>query len=330
MLQSLRASALDVNQQNVLSIINGLDTFLANATGDVDDDGDNVANAYIINNQGIIANNLHFEGGPQGYSPTQCGTTEGQALLIQGYYYIWKATGNPAYLAKAELYLNAYITYFYGGIAPPNPPDVYASNWMINAKNPFTAYGPTSIQNPDSPGYLGIPVTFTNGVGNIPAGGTTFGDQLVRLYQVYTGQLGYVSVQANPTDGGVDLPFTSYTATNGSWDSNGDSVSTPEGAIVGNIVLSDLTYNGTANVAYVIADGGVIERNALFDVWPTWRALTPDQWGNSIDSEQWFCEICLLMYQATGNELYNNVYLSSFETCVQASIVDDVTTYFNQ
>lgn len=60
--------------QNAISIINGLDGFLARHTGDVDDSGNNVSNKYIINSEGVLANNLHFEGGPQDYTPTQYAT----------------------------------------------------------------------------------------------------------------------------------------------------------------------------------------------------------------------------------------------------------------
>lgn len=56
------------DQQNINSILYGLDNFLDRHTGDVNDDGDNLINKFIINNEGILANNMHFEGGPQDYT----------------------------------------------------------------------------------------------------------------------------------------------------------------------------------------------------------------------------------------------------------------------
>lgn len=128
------------DQQNINSILYGLDNFLDRHTGDVNDDGDNLINKFIINNEGILANNLHFEGGPQDYTPTQCATTEGQALTILGYYYAYKGTGDPKFLDKAKYFFDAYVKYFYGGVPVPNPPDIYRANWMLNGKNPFEVY----------------------------------------------------------------------------------------------------------------------------------------------------------------------------------------------
>ncbi|WP_175658230.1 hypothetical protein [Burkholderia vietnamiensis] len=323
-------AAAHAQSQNALSIMHGLDDFLARHTGDVDDAGFNVSTKFIINNEGVLANNLHFEGGPQGYTPTQCATTEGQALLILGYYYAWKGTGNPAYLTKAEQYFQAYVTYFYGGVPVPNPPAIYRSNWMLNGKNPFEVYGPPNPLDDQSPGFYGQPVTFTNGVGVIPAGSPTYGDQLVKVYKVFTGRVAYHSVRAGPGHGGTLLPFASFTATNGTWNNTNDSIATPPGQAVGTVVLQDTTFNGVANVGYVVHSGVMIPRNTPFDVWPTWRTLTPDQYGNAIDAEQWFTEAALLLYNATGNQFYNQVYQCAIATCLEASVVDDVTYYFRK
>ncbi|WP_049027224.1 hypothetical protein [Burkholderia cenocepacia] len=318
------------DQQNINSILYGLDNFLDRHTGDVNDDGDNLINKFIINNEGILANNMHFEGGPQDYTPTQCATTEGQALTILGYYYAYKGTGDPKFLDKAKYFFDAYVKYFYGGVPVPNPPDIYRANWMLNGKNPFEVYGPANPQNKGSPGFYGQPVTFVNGVGQIPQGQPTFGEQTVKVYKVFTGRYAYESVRAGPAHGGTLLPFTSFVATNGTWDSNYDPVTPTPGQPVGTIVLQDTTFNGTASVSYVIHSGVMIPRNVNFDVWPTWRALTPDQFGNAIDAEQWFCEAALLLYRETGNDYYNQIYQCAIKTCLEASVVDDVTYYFRQ
>ncbi|MFP3798427.1 hypothetical protein [Paraburkholderia sp. SIMBA_027] len=329
------AVATGAAKQNVTSILYGLDNFLTRHTGDVDDAGTDVSNKFIINTDGVLANNLHFEGGPQDYTPTQCATTEGQSLLILGYYHAYKGSGDPQFLAKAEYYFNAYAKYFYGGVAVPNPPDIYRANWMANGKNPFEVYGPSSgnapgVDNSESPGFYGQPVTFVNGVGQIPTGVPNSGERLVKVYEVFEGNYAYESVRAGPEHGGTSLPFASFVATNGTWDSNYDAVTPTDGQAVGTIVLQDTTFNGTANVSYVIHSGVMIPRNALFDVWPTWRTLTTDEYGNAIDAEQWFCEAALLLYKETGNELYNQIYQCSLKTCLEASVVDDVTYYFRQ
>lgn len=323
-------AAFKSEQQNINSIMYGLNNFLDRHTGDVDDAGTNLVNKFIINNEGVIANNLHFEGGPQDYTPTQCATTEGQALTILGYYYAYKGTGDVSFLQKAEYYFNAYVKFFYGTQPIPNPPAVYRANWMLNAKNPFEVYGPTNPENTAAPGFWGQPVTFVNGVGQIPVGNPTYGDQLVKVYKVFTGLPAYQSVRAGPRRNGQLIPFASFVATNGTWDSNYDAVTPVPGQAVGTIVLHDATFNGTATVSYVIHSGVMIPRNTPFDVWSTWRTLTPDQYGNAIDAEQWFCEAALLLYRETGNEYYNQIYQCANATCIEASIVDDVTYYFRQ
>ncbi|OXI47657.1 hypothetical protein [Burkholderia aenigmatica] len=323
-------AANNSDQKNINSILYGMESFLERHTGDVNDDGDNLINKFILNNEGILANNMHFEGGPQDYTPTQCSTTEGQALLILGYYYAYKGTGDPKFLDKAKYYFDAYVKFFYGGVPVPNPPDIYRANWMLNGKNPFEVYGPNNPQNVGSPGFYGQPVTFVNGVGQIPTGQPTFGEQTVKVYKVFTGRYAYESVRAGPAHGGTLLPFTSFVATNGTWDSNYDAVTPTPGQPVGTIVLQDTTFNGTASVSYVIHSGVMIPRNVNFDVWPTWRALTPDQFGNAIDAEQWFCEAAQLLYRETGNDYYNQIYQCSLKTCLEASVVDDVTYYFRQ
>lgn len=317
-------------KQNVLSIINGLDSFLDRHTGDVDDNGDNLIGQFIINREGMLANNLHFEGGPQDYTPTQCATTEGQSLLILGYYYIWRATGNPTYLAKAEKYMQCYIDYFFGAVPIPNPPAIYRANWIMNGKNPFMVYGPSNPLDDESPGFYGTPVTFTNGVGVIPAGAPNYGDQLIKVYQIFSGKFAYDSVRAGPASGGTSYTFASFMATNGAWNKKYDTTSMPAGTSVGTIILDDASFNGTLSVSYVIGSENTIGRNQPFDVWPTWRTLTPDELGNAIDAEQWFCEACLLLYKATGSQTYKQLYECSLLTCMDAAVVDDVTYYFRQ
>lgn len=190
--------ASNSDQQAINGILQGFQSFLDRHTGDVNDDGDNLINKFIINNQGVLANNLHFEGGPQDYTPTQCATTEGQALTILGYYYAYKGTGDRFYLDKAIYFFDAYVKYFYNGVPPPNPPAVWRANWMLNAKNPFEVYGRNNPENTAAPGFWGQSINFVNGVGVIPAGAPTFGDQLVKVYQVFTGLPAYQSVRAAP------------------------------------------------------------------------------------------------------------------------------------
>jgi hypothetical protein len=329
MLSSLRVGHSS-EQQNALSIIHGFNNFLERKTGDVDDNGDNVVGAFVINNEGMLCNNLHFEGGPQDYTPTQCSTTEGQSLLILGYYYLWKGTGNPVWLQKAEQYFDCYVRYFYGTAPVPNPPAIYRANWIMNGKNPFMVYGPPNPLSAQSPGFYGEPIQFTNGVGVIPAGGTTFGDKLVKVYQIFTGKFAYDSVRAGPAHGGTSYTFQSFMATNGAWDKKYNSTTMSANTAVGTIILDDTSFTGTLSVSYVIESANIIGRNQPFDVWPTWRTLQPDELGNAIDAEQWFTEAALLLYKATGNPLYNQIYQCGLLTCLDATVVDDVTYYFQK
>lgn len=320
--QSLNQLAANAN-----SMLDGLMQFVDRHTKDDPDTGQDY---MIVNSKSVLCNNMHYETGSVWYTPNGTATTEGQALYILGLYYAWKGTGKRSYLDRAVRAIDAYLDLFYAGQPTPTTPQIYRANWIINGKRPFQAFGPLDPNNPDSPGGKGIKVQFTNGVGQIPTGDPYNGQLITRLYSVYNGKLSYDSVRSGVNAGGMVYPFASYVTYDGVRHNADQDAIDPNGDTPGTIRLVDTTFTGTALVNYANMTGPTIGRNQPFDVWPIWMALSPDQWGNSIDSEQWFAEACYLMFQETGNPRYFNAFNASIYTINDATDLQADGFYFRQ
>ncbi len=151
--------------------------FIQYNTGDTNDA---TQDFFVVNNQGVLANNRHFINFTrQEYQPNGDSTTEGRSLHILGYIYTYLATRNMDYLHWAEWYCEAYFKYFYRGQPIPDTPQRWVCNWIINGKEPVPANFPLSTSSvPTQGGFKAIPFEFVNGVTQIPAGAPHWGEWL--------------------------------------------------------------------------------------------------------------------------------------------------------
>lgn len=310
------AHGLDMNVVNVDSILVGFQNFLDRHTGDVSDAGDGI---YCINTSDVLMNNLHYEVALSGYMPNGTSTTEGQSLLILGYLHLHRAFTARGiennYLAQAKRFMEAYLKYFYRDTPIPNSPTIWRCHWAINGKMPFRTFGPVNFQDPSASGAWDIPVQFNKGVGYVPAGAPYYGEQVTRVYNVYDGKMNWDNVMATPKGGRgtYDMEFF-VDDRKVRMDYDGDEIDdgVPQTTYPTRYIqLKDKTFTGVLNISFACRSGHIIDRNHPFEGWPMWQHVEKAYYGNSGDSEEWFCEALYMMFQITKEQRY----LKAFQSC---------------
>lgn len=328
--------------QNALQMIYGLDDFLERHVGDVKQPGD----LFVINNERIVCNNLHYEVALSGYMPNGTAVTEAQALIVLGYIYAYRATGDKEFLKKARVYMDAYIKVYYQGQPIPYSPQLWRCHWAVNGKEPFVAAGPTNYAKASAAGALKVPVNFVNGVGWVP-GGQPYGNKVQRVYQVYSGQNTWTNVFADVKWPGrrYDMAyFVDYRGfkmrANGSYVDDvsfnidgtptADSLKYVDLASARKIVLqgADANFTGTLNINFACRSGPTIGRNKPFEGWPMWSHVSKEEYGNAVDAEEWFAEAAYLLFEDTKDEKYLRAYNSCYYTLQQIADLGGEEFYF--
>lgn len=180
---------------SAISMIEGHHRFLVRNTGDTNDAE---IDKYVVNDQGVLANNRHFISHTrQEYQPNGDATTEGQSLQVLGYVHAYLATGDKRFLDEAIWYWEAYVNYFYAGQAIPESPQRWIANWLVNGKEPVLSNWPINPTAPTAGGYKGVPLVFTNGEAQIPHGSPFWGEYLDVASFAYRGHLGWNSMVAS-------------------------------------------------------------------------------------------------------------------------------------
>lgn len=309
------AAALDASVMNAHGIMVGFNDFIRRHKGTVN----GVTDYFCLNDQNIILNNMHYEVALSGYMPNGTATTEGQSLFILGYIYLYKATGDQKWLDFARLYYDAYLKYFYKDTPIPPTPTTWRCHWAINGKQPFRTLGPVNYQDPSASGAWDVPVVFNNGVGYVPAGTPYYGEQVARVYNVYDGKMNWDNVMATPTGGAhgtyaMDF-FVDDRGIRMTYDGTELDDSVPQTTYPTRYIsLTDKTFNGTLNISFSCRSGLIIDRNQPFEGWPMWQHVEKAQYGNSGDSEEWFCEASYMMFELTGEQKYLRAFQSSLKT----------------
>ena len=309
------AHALNMSVANVDSILVGFQNFLDRHTGDVSDAGDGI---YCINTADVLMNNLHYEVALSGYMPNGTSTTEGQSLLILGYLHLHRAFKNRGvennYLDQAKRFMNAYLTYFYRDTPIPNKAQVWRCHWAINGKMPFRTFGPVNFQDPSASGAWDVPVQFNAGIGYVPAGSPYYGEQVTRVYNVYDGKMNWDNVMATPKGGRGTYEMDFFVddrkirmTYDGDELDDGPQTTYPTRYIQ----LKDKTFTGVLNISFACRSGHIIDRNHPFEGWPMWQHVEKAYYGNSGDSEEWFCEALWMMFNITKEQKY----LRAFNAC---------------
>lgn len=343
MLNSLFGADARVGQ--ILNLIYGHDTFLKKNTGLTNN---SLVDHYIINPQGIMANNRHFiHSSQQEGQPDDDATTEGQSLLILGYIYAYLGTGTQAYLDSAIYYFNSYVTYFYDGTEIPSTISRWICNWICNGKEPVLANWPVNKELPTHSGFKGVPMVFINGRTAIPQGTPYYGEYLDKSTFAFVGHLAWdainASVKAVRADGTVnwDAPgiqydvdwLVDYLGRKVDWD--GNILELVSFLPKGTVQLKNTGVNGTvllnfANRQPVEFGGVLIGRNQVQHNRPLHVPVTHDNMGNSADSEQWFLDACYLLYKITGDNKYYRAWKCTEFNVFDYASIDSKDKFFRQ
>ena len=183
--------------QDVVNLAIGHERFLLRNTGLTNDSS---LDHYVFNPQNVLANNRHLksisqmEGQPNGDA-----TTEGQSLQILGYIYMYRGTKEQYWLDRAIAMFDAYVDHFYQGQPIPDDPENsrWLCNWIINGKEPVLANWPIDFDSPTHSGFLGSPMTWTNGRTQIPTGAPNWGEYLDKATFAFDGALAWNTIVAD-------------------------------------------------------------------------------------------------------------------------------------
>ena len=356
-------SSSDNRVGEVMNLIHGHFTFLNHNTGTTND---RKTDHWVINPQGILANNRHYiadtrlEAQPDGDA-----TTEGQSVLIIGYAMAYMATKNPLYLQKAEEYWEAYKTFFYAGQEVPTTPQRWICNWIVNGKEPVLAHYPIDPVVPTHGGFKDVVLTFVDGESQVPQGAPYYGEWLDDAYQAYDGNLGWGAVNATvyAVDSNGDTNWNQTIPSfeiewailwNGKkvdWDGNVLSENHPtsdfgkvkvkpreafdpitfEPAGQMEVANGDLKFSFAPRLPVELG-GRLIGRNEVQHNRPVQVPLigTVNQMGNAADAEVWFTEACYLLWKLTGKEVYKHAMDCTLYTSNEYTDIDSVDKFFRR
>lgn len=154
---------------------------------------------FALNPDWILANNRHFIAEThQEYQPNGDATTEGQSLLITAFVYAYLATGDNQFKVAAEKSFDAYVDFFYAGDPIPDAPDRWIANWLVNGKEPCLAHYPRNLEHPTHGGFKCVPLTFVDGLAQIPHGAPFWGEWLDVATFAHRGMMGWNAINATP------------------------------------------------------------------------------------------------------------------------------------
>lgn len=335
-----------MKSKGIYSLINGFQKFLERNTGLTTD---SEKQHYVLNPDYVLSNNRHniskssMEGQPNGDA-----TTEGQSLLILGWLhaYIGSNRKRKDWLENAIKAFDAYVKFFYASEIPDSPKR-WLANWIINGKEPILGNYPVDNITVTHSGFKGIEFDFIDGKTVIPSGSPYFGEYLDKVTFAFKGNLSYqsiiASVKGTNSDGSTN------------WDTNGETFEidyiidlySRKLDSKGNIIEENSSEEkGTVQLKEHITDklklnfsprvpvengGYLIGRNQAQHNRPLHVPIIDKQlYGNSSDSEQWFCIACKMLYKETGDIKYYNAWKASEFTCIEYTELEKQDRFFRK
>lgn len=319
---------------NAIQLAHLFDNFLNRHVGNTDEDNNGL---YVIDQDGILNNNLHKEDrSSSNGAPDGTATTEGQALMILGYLYMYAATEDMYWLNKAKYYTDAYVRHFYLRKPIPENPEVYRSHIYINGRAPFVTAGPNTWRKGSRTGRLEYDMDFVNGKGQVSHGYPDHGDEIIYIPFGFDGYLKWQSIVADVLKNGSTVE--KGTVFNIEWyidyrgfkvDPEGEMLSTTPSEPKGTVQLKE-KVTGRYRINYASNNGSIIDRHQPFENWPIWIPTRKGEEGNAADAEEWFCDCAGLMYYFTKDEQYKRLYDCVIKTLEEISNVDQGLSFFRQ
>lgn len=294
----------------------------------------------VANAQGVTVNAFQTVEGRGGYFPNSVGTSESQALIIEGILAarrsITSVTARQTALNLALLYSNALIQYFYQEPIPTIPTSkIWLPHWLVNSKQSFISKGILRSKFINS-GFFDVQVNFVNGLGILSSGNPNWGDKLSDVYRVYSvgGKLLWQNVYA-PVSFGTEYPvdywvsnpqllgpkYRVYPTSSG----NGGRAPLLTNEATGTIKLAT-NFTGTAIIVYASFIGAVVGINEPLEAFPITRPTqsNPKEKNHALDVSDWVDNAFRELSLATGDEKWNRaIQANIYSTLVATQVVND-------
>lgn len=256
----------------------------------------------LITTEGLVLNNMMpASGALGGYTPPGTASSEGVSLLMRGMLRAAIATGDPAMLAYAKFLHEGAIKTFFKNVRPEAAgAGGWHHSWIANGGAAFNARGPLQASGDLAlSGYiygrdLQSAVEFTSGVGQV-----TPPPDIV--YQAVSADAAFVWKNVfSALTVGTNLSVEYYidakgnkvfgTQRGGSFGQPAVPVGQHNDGAPGKIKLVG-TNSGTFGVNYsVTIPDVVIGYNELYEAWPMWRKLAPEEVSTAGDAIHWFLD----------------------------------------
>lgn len=231
----------------------------------------------LINNRGLVVNNLQDLAGRGSYFPAAAGTSEGQFLMIRAAALAYQATSNEVWADLVRRLTENVEEHFYRGTPPSHLP--WAPHWLVAVKKSFVG---EALQ-------YGFAFTFTAGVCTIPPGRPYFGELVRQVFHARTPGSTYI----------WDNPYSLLSS--GTQYSVASFVTDEVGTVV---TLDDTGVNTVLHVTYSTTQGDRVNANEPFEAWPVWRRLEATEIDTAIDSMAWAYDAWDEAYNALGDAAY--------------------------
>lgn len=201
----------------------GFTDWIASRTG-VTDESHPYFN-YMVNDVGVFAVALNLTNLGNGWTE-HTSLSLYQVEMAQGAFSMWKATGERRYYDLFMKAVTAYRLYFHANVPVPPFAQIWRTNYIINARDPFVQNGdPVARNQPYDPltpgaGLGGGAIPDPDLMGNYPFADLVFAEVLSHAFQ-YTGERDFQAMfnstiytvfdfisNMRDGNGGVDLPYT--------------------------------------------------------------------------------------------------------------------------
>lgn len=328
-----------IGEEEILDMINGIKHWLSTYTRD--------QKPFIINSAGLSTNSFHDVLGRGAYFTFQSCTTEGQFVGVRAAMYAYDVTGDPYWLSLAETMAHAAIQFLYP-IKPFPPADwqtldennITVAHWLCNLEE-VPSKAPIA-DDPLNNGYFNLPVEFVDGVGQIPYGDPTYGEKLSNVYRVIPmhEELLWQNVYAYPRYNPDSFYEIDYWVTDvclkglirrfyADAQQPGGRQPIPTTEPVGLIKLV-APYTGTLKVTFMTYTGAPIVANGLYEPYPAWRLLLPDEALAAIDTFAWSYEAFKKLWEATGNFLWYQCMTYTGLTEIRAAQIENSSCWYKK
>ena len=328
-----------MNGLEILGMIDGVKSWLSAYTRD--------QKPFIINSAGLSTNSFHDVLGRGAYFTFQSCTTEGQFVGVRAAMYAYEVTGDVYWLNLAQTMAVAAIQYLYP--IKPFPPinwqtldenNISVAHWLCNLEE-VPSKAPVA-DDPLNNGYFNLVVDFVNGIGQIPYGAPTFGEKLANVYRVIpmNEELLWQNVYAFPRYDPNSFYEIDYWVTDvclkglirrfyADAQQPGGRQPLPTTEPVGLVKLV-VPYTGQLKVTFMTYTGATIPVNGLYEPYPAWRLLRPDEALAAIDTFAWSYEAFKKLWEATGNQFWYQCMYYTGLTEIRAAQIENSSCWYKK